>query len=691
MRLRRAINLAREEALALRRASDVSGGHDALVARVLQQLKLESIDEQRIASLEARLASLEIRRSEMEDRLRESDRLRSEAISRIDEMFASLPEPEPVPPPAPPEPRDRTGELAARIGSVTAWVQHARLTGTTLLSIVLVTHDRSALLRRAIDSVVAQTYPYWELIVVDDGSTDDTAEVLRELSAQDHRIRVVAQAHHGVGFARNNGLSHASADIVCYLDDDNSMQPDWLKAVAWSFERHPDLELLYGARIMDVESFDASGMDVLPRLQLEPFDRRRLEVGNYIDLGVIAHLRALPQAFFDESLEALGDWDLLLRLTEDRDPFVLPVVALHYSTSAPNRITRSGRFNSAELAIRARMLRERPMRVLAYNSLFPLVTENYIAEEMRALTDNGATLAWCTEHWMPSPSRVEEPWFRDLDEAVAEFDPDLLFIYWSTFADHQLDRLSDVGRPFALRIHSFDFEPEVIERIRDHPLCVGVWAYPHHAELIPGTQPLVALLTSGATFPVLSESGSIVVSIGPALPKRDWPGLVEAFAELASEGVDCRIVVGITSQFEEEPERIRALINQSGAPIMLSVDIPHEQVIELLGRAAVVVYTKQPGGPFGMPGSVIEGMYAGTSVIMPERPESRLVAGPDCRTYGRPRDIVRHAREILAGGPEIDAERRRNRQFAEEHFADPGLASAFAGQLSKALAEWHSR
>ena len=309
---------------------------------------------------------------------------------------------------------------------------------------------------------------------------------------------------------------------------------------------------------------------------------------------------------------------------------------------------------------------------------------------MKALTDNGAVLAWCTDRWSPSPVKVTEPVYTDVSTAVREFDPDVLFLYWSSFAIERLDELSALGVPFAFRVHSFDFDPEVIERVRAHPLCVGTWAYPHHARRIAGAHGLVALLTTGESFPEADPKRSIVLSASAGLPKKDWPTLVGAFAELAKKGVDCRIVVGITDQFEEEPALIRGLIRETGASIMLSVDVPHDQVIALLAHTAAVVYTKHPGGPFGMPRSIIEGMYAGTSVVVPDRPEAALVAGPNRRTYAQSEDIVGHVIEILAGGSEVEAEREFNQRFATDHFADPMLATLFATQLTRAVAQWRS-
>jgi len=718
MRLRQMVRLAKKELRAFSDLSKTSGGRNALVARTRELLGLEELErlvrlhaDQTVATRSDLIATRELmqvgldeRRDEMKATrsdlttihtllttdldglaaearvLRDDTEATRDALIGTQELLqAGL---EMV------DRRYREQELCALVEPVTEWIRNENISEPLLMSVVLATRNRSALLRRAIESVQAQVYQHWELVVVDDGSTDGTAELLAELAAEDRRIVPLSQSHRGVGAARNAGLSAARGEYVCYLDDDNVMRPLWLKAVAWAVDRQPDIELLYGARLADTDVPGERNPTGLPFLHFETFDRARLEVGNFIDLGVFAHQRNLTEAIFDESLEALSDWDLLLRMTAERTPLPLPVVASLYTTNAPDRISRSGRVAASEAAVRSKLLRDRPLRVLAYNSLFPLVPETYIAEEMRALTDNGAVLAWCTDRWSPSPVRVAEPTYTDLGTAVTDFEPDVLVLFWATFADERLDVLTHLGRPFAVRVHSFDFDPATVERVRAHPLCVGIWAYPHHARLIEGAHELVPLLSERDGFPAPASERTIVLSASAALPKKDWPTLVAAFAELSRAGVDCRIVVGTTYLHEDEPQVIRQLILDSGASIMLSVDVPHDQVIALLGRTAVVVYSKVPGGPFGMPRSIIEGMYAGASVIMPDRPESPLTGGPDCRIYRRSEDIVRHVTEVLAGGPAVEAERRANRQFVECHFADPALGTTFTAELTKALARW---
>jgi hypothetical protein len=74
-------------------------------------------------------------------------------------------------------------------------------------------------------------------------------------------------------------------------------------------------------------------------VQFVAFDRDDLERANSVDMGCIAHRRALPEATFDERLHRLADWDLFLRLTAERPPFELPVLAIAYFTDAPDRVS----------------------------------------------------------------------------------------------------------------------------------------------------------------------------------------------------------------------------------------------------------------------------------------------------------------------------------------------------------------
>jgi hypothetical protein len=231
-------------------------------------------------------------------------------------------------------------ERAVAVWAFMTWLEAIGGETDTHISVITPTRNRRPYLERAIASVFAQQHRNLELIVVDDASEDDTQQMLAAI--EDPRLRVVESPGGGPCVARNLGLDHATGSIVAYLDDDNLMHPMWLRAVGWAFERSPEAELLYGARIIDddeaIYGREAGGW---PMLLFRRFDRAELEHTNLADQNVIAHRAGLPDARFDETLREYGDWDLFLRMTEHRVPMELPAIACCYSTAAPGRLTGS--------------------------------------------------------------------------------------------------------------------------------------------------------------------------------------------------------------------------------------------------------------------------------------------------------------------------------------------------------------
>jgi Glycosyl transferase family 2 len=235
----------------------------------------------------------------------------------------------------------RIGQLerAREIWSTMTYLRDAVVDEMVLVSVILATRNRSQYLTRAIGSVLAQSYPTWELLVVDDGSDDDTFDVLG--SVGDERIRRFRTPHRGLCAARNRALAEVSGDYVAYIDDDNTMHPDWLRSIVWAFTNWPETELLYGAMIVEGPATDHVGWNGMPWLRFVPYDRAQLEQNNPTDVGAVAHRAGLTEAVFDEELASVEDWDLLLRVARRRDLLAIPVIAGTYSTTAPHRLSGS--------------------------------------------------------------------------------------------------------------------------------------------------------------------------------------------------------------------------------------------------------------------------------------------------------------------------------------------------------------
>ena len=88
-------------------------------------------------------------------------------------------------------------------------------------SIIIPTYNRSGFLSKAIESIIVQRCEDWELIIVDDGSTDDTKKTVQEFLEKDSRIRYIFQENQERSAARNNGIKHANGDWICFLDSDD--------------------------------------------------------------------------------------------------------------------------------------------------------------------------------------------------------------------------------------------------------------------------------------------------------------------------------------------------------------------------------------------------------------------------------------------------------------------------------------
>ena len=200
----------------------------------------------------------------------------------------------------------------------------AAMSDPPTVSVIVPTKDRARVLPTAIDSVLAQTYRHLELLIVDDGSTDDTAEVVAGYDAE--RIRYLPQANAGVSVARNRGLAAATGELIAYLDSDNAWVPEFLEVMV-AFLDAEGLRAAYAG--LELRTDD--GIEYRGR----PLHREALRERNYIDLNTVVHERALTDEIggFDEALRRVVDWDLLIRMADATDLGYAPFLGAHYDAS----------------------------------------------------------------------------------------------------------------------------------------------------------------------------------------------------------------------------------------------------------------------------------------------------------------------------------------------------------------------
>lgn len=201
-----------------------------------------------------------------------------------------------------------------------------------LVSVVLPTHDRAHVLPLAIESVLAQTHTRWELLVIDDGSTDDTGAVVAAYA--DDRIRYVPIEKSGVGPARNRGLDLVTGEWIAFLDSDNTWDPEFLELMVGGLS---SLGATVGYSAIAVrENGNVTGY------RGDDFDFDECLEANYVDLNSLVLHRSLIEAGhrFDPSIRRTGDWDFLLSIATDFEPSYIPFVGVNYRhDDVPERIT----------------------------------------------------------------------------------------------------------------------------------------------------------------------------------------------------------------------------------------------------------------------------------------------------------------------------------------------------------------
>src|SRR5215831_9468158 len=124
--------------------------------------------------------------------------------------------------------------------------QNGKQRPVPIVSVVIPTYNNARFLPEALDSLLGQTYRDFELIVVDDGSTDDTLEVLKPYR---HLIRYVRKENGGPASARNLGIRHASGELIAFQDADDIWLPDKLQLQVDYLREHPEVGLVFSGSI----------------------------------------------------------------------------------------------------------------------------------------------------------------------------------------------------------------------------------------------------------------------------------------------------------------------------------------------------------------------------------------------------------------------------------------------------------
>jgi len=210
-----------------------------------------------------------------------------------------------------------------------------------LVSLVVPSYNRAHLLRDAIESTIRQTYPHWEMIIVDDKSTDDTAAVAQSYAAKDPRVKYYLNPEKGVSSARNFGIKTAQGQYIAFLDDDDISLPHRFESQLKAMKKSGN-----GFLVSGFQSCDRETGRVLEEQRLE----LKASCTGFPSRWMIRKDLLDKVGGFDQAAAPLEDIELSARLA------ALETFALHDDVVAITYPTEGSASSATEKKVRARLV-----------------------------------------------------------------------------------------------------------------------------------------------------------------------------------------------------------------------------------------------------------------------------------------------------------------------------------------------
>jgi GT2 family glycosyltransferase len=206
------------------------------------------------------------------------------------------------------------------------------------VSVIMPAYNAERWLEEAVESVLRQTEPNFELLAIDDGSTDRTPAILAQAASRDQRVRVSRRPHLGLCAALNLGLSQARAPLIARLDCDDMAHHERLSRQAGFLDRHPDVGVL-GSWAREIDEAGLLLGERRPSPDPDAIDAQLLRGNPMIHSAIMARTELLQRAGgYRPAFEAAEDYDLWLRLAEQTRLANLPETLIDYRVH-PHAVT----------------------------------------------------------------------------------------------------------------------------------------------------------------------------------------------------------------------------------------------------------------------------------------------------------------------------------------------------------------
>lgn len=187
------------------------------------------------------------------------------------------------------------------------------------ISVVIPSYNRAGTIQRAVESVLAQTHEVDEIIIVDDGSTDETYSVLQKIKNNKIKWKPLEQ-NQGVSNARNIGVLEASNSIIAFQDSDDCWRPDKLEKQLEYWEVHPEYDMLYSSYLHHLEdggTIRVPSETMSGKLEGDLFEDLLLRNSVGAPTILVKKECFLSVGGFETTLKSLEDWDYAIRFSKD--------------------------------------------------------------------------------------------------------------------------------------------------------------------------------------------------------------------------------------------------------------------------------------------------------------------------------------------------------------------------------------
>ncbi len=511
-----------------------------------------------------------------------------------------------------------------------------QFSATDVVSIITPTYNRGYVIEKALESAMSQTYPHWELIIVDDGSSDNTDKVL-EKYLEDERVVVVHKKHEGVGAARNAGIKLAHGDYVAFLDSDDIWDKDFLKVMLYHMKNADErCGILYCDHILYDENSE------IIRKQHDPFSYGKIMEEPIIDLcTVLARKSALLDAgLFDETMTKCVDYELFLRIADKYDIKHVPHFLLHYFRLADGiSVTPDSEIGMEHNKAVIRKTKEKTLRIAYVLWDYPAVSQSFVLSEIGWLISRGydvnvyhkaePDLKADVEYDIPTYKITDVP---DLVALLRKHKRNMLHSHFAypvtTLLTHPAATEAEI--PFTFNPHAVDiFHKDNVERnrvglISQSRWCKGVAAVgQYHRDFlmsrgVPGERIFIKPQTSDLHHfferdPKPPSRIRNIVLISRFVEKKGIEYLIKAGLQLT----DVPITINIYGYGPLE-ERLRTVARDADNIRFHGPPTSPQEVKEILSDADLFVLPcieADDGDKDGIPTSLMEAMASGVPVI----------------------------------------------------------------------------